>query len=797
MNPPTAAALLSCFSDVGECVAGQPVGRWAWAIGEPLPRMGEADIPRAADDGTGLSHLLALHLRPRIALGLRTACGVVGVLAVGLLAGGGAFGATAVAPRIVSIGITPSDVIRTSTVTATVTTKDPGHRVTLRYRWLRNGERVARATSKSIDLAHHAFRKGDRLRVRVTAVAGSRSTTKTSTAIVVRDAAPKVTSLAIDPAAPTRGDTLSATLRASDIDGDHLSQKRTWSWACSGSASGSVVAPTIAPTDLGIDHGCSVSLSDRVSDGMRTVVANAPAVVIGDSPPTLGHASVAYDPSTATATIDAAPVDADGDSLQTTVRWTIDGFDAGGSATLDLAGADAHLGDVIRALVRVTDSQGASSGWVAATPATISGGVSAPQPMNDWQLYTELNGSAVYGVFPVQSNPSHLYVIDELGFGSSTDAGATWSSASGPCRGDGFAVAYAPSAPQTVYAGCANSGTYRSDDSGATWQSIPITTGSVNLGTSYTWGVKALAVDPTNPDVAYAVCGTCGSIWRTTDAGQSWQTVGTDPQWGESVAVKPNDPNYVVVGSADGIMVTNDGGDTWEGPYGSGPMRVAFDPNDTSQLWAIAYQALTSSLLHSTDGGQTWTTVTTSPSQLSALAVADGVIYVGDKTGDVSQSTDGGATWSTNRLAYSGGGQVDSLAVDPTDANHVYVGFYGGLVAGLEFRPDLPQGTWRYNTVRLDSVTTTPTTATLNATVAPLLPGSIGWVEWHWGSITPEDNHTFTVVTGSATEQSVSTTLTGLTPNTTYRFVASGLFGAPDGQFISDTPEVSFTTPPA
>jgi hypothetical protein len=730
-------------------------------------------------------------------LTLRTACGVVGVLLLGVMGGAGAFGATTAPPRIVSLGLAPRTPTRVSTVTANVRTKDPGHRVTVRYRWLRNGKTVADARSQSIDLARHAFRKGDRVRVRVTAVAGLRSTTRTSTAVVVGDAAPDVTSLAIDPSTPTRGDTLSARLRASDIDGDHLSQHRTWSWTCPGQASGSVGASTIAPSDLGIGHGCRVSLSDRVSDGRRTVVATAPAVVIGDQAPSLDHASVAYDPATATATIHAAPVDADGDPLQTTVRWTVDGFDAGGSATLDLAAADAHTGDVIAALVRVTDSQGASSGWVAATPATISGGVPARPPMNDWQLYADLDGSAVYGVLPVQSTPGRLYVIDELGLGWSADAGATWSSASGPCRADGVALAYAPSAPETVYAGCFDSGTYRSDDGGATWQSIPITTGSASLGTLLTRGAAGLAVDPTNPDVVYAVCGNCDSIWRTTNAGQTWEVVGTDPDWGESVAIDPDDPTHVVVGSGDGILVSHDGGDNWAGPYGSGPTEVAFDSGGPSQLWAIARDASTPSLLHSTDGGATWTTIASSPTHLTALAVAGGVIDVGDRLGNVSRSTDAGSTWSTSGLRYSGGGQVDSLAVDPTDANHVYVGFDGGLLGGLEFRPDLPQGLRPYTTVRLDSVTTTPTSATLHATVAPLLPGSIGWVEWHWGSITANDNTAFTVVTGSAGEQAASTTLTNLTPDTTYHLIASGLFGAPDGQFISDTQEFTFTTPPA
>jgi hypothetical protein len=79
------------------------------------------------------------------------------------------------------------------------------------------------------------------------------------------------------------------------------------------------------------------------------------------------------------------------------------------------------------------------------------------------------------------------------------------------------------------------------------------------------------------------------------------------------------------------------------------------------------------------------------------------------------------------------------------------------------------------------------------------MPGDSGWIQWQWGIDSPTENSALTLVTGSRTAQSASTTLTGLTPDTTYHLFANGVFNspAPSGDFESSAPEVSFTTPPA
>lgn len=65
--------------------------------------------------------------------------------------------------------------------------------------------------------------------------------------------------------------------------------------------------------------------------------------------------------------------------------------------------------------------------------------------MNDWYPSSELNGSPVGAILPIRSDPSRIYLLDALGFGSSSDAGVTWSGAFGPCPNDAVTAAYAPS----------------------------------------------------------------------------------------------------------------------------------------------------------------------------------------------------------------------------------------------------------------------------------------------------------------------------------------------------------------
>jgi photosystem II stability/assembly factor-like uncharacterized protein len=197
-------------------------------------------------------------------------------------------------------------------------------------------------------------------------------------------------------------------------------------------------------------------------------------------------------------------------------------------------------------------------------------------------------------------------------------------------------IAIAPSDPNVVYAGSGEanirgnvafgSGIFRTSDAGKTWQHVWKARGQIG----------AMAVDPRNPDVAFAAV--LGSpfgpnkergVYRTTDGGRTWkQVLFKNEETGASdVTLDPNNPRIVYAGlwqtqrrpwimtsggAGSGLYRSADGGDTWEqltksglpdGPWGKVGVRVA--PSNSSIVYALI-EAKQGGLYRSDDGGDTW-----------------------------------------------------------------------------------------------------------------------------------------------------------------------------------------------
>ncbi|HJQ84083.1 MAG TPA: hypothetical protein VKA21_08410 [Candidatus Binatia bacterium] len=204
--------------------------------------------------------------------------------------------------------------------------------------------------------------------------------------------------------------------------------------------------------------------------------------------------------------------------------------------------------------------------------------------------------------------------------------------------------------------------------------------------------VIAYAVDPSNPDTAYA--GTRGGILRTTDGGLTWlrRDAGVNGTFVRGLAVSPGDPAVLVAAVEQstnvrpaGVYWTADAGGTWTHASGGGDRAVAFDPFDPTVVYSCSYGGVA----RSTDFGRTWTPV--SIHDCCALAVDPtnpGVVYAGGSS--VHKTTDGGTTWNP-----ANGGLANtpiawcSLAVDPAQPSRVYVTDSGAL-----FRSDDAGATW-------------------------------------------------------------------------------------------------------
>jgi photosystem II stability/assembly factor-like uncharacterized protein len=155
----------------------------------------------------------------------------------------------------------------------------------------------------------------------------------------------------------------------------------------------------------------------------------------------------------------------------------------------------------------------------------------------------------------------------------------------GPFRGGRTrAVAGSPSKPNVFYVGAVDGGVWRTDDAGRTWEPM--------FDDQPTQSIGAIAVAPSNPDIVYVGSGeglhrpdlsVGDGIYRSADGGRSWLHLGLrDGQQIPELAVDPKDPNRVfaaVLGHPygpnpeRGIYRSVDGGKTWQ--------RVLFKDENT------------------------------------------------------------------------------------------------------------------------------------------------------------------------------------------------------------------------
>lgn len=244
--------------------------------------------------------------------------------------------------------------------------------------------------------------------------------------------------------------------------------------------------------------------------------------------------------------------------------------------------------------------------------------------------------------------------------------------------------------------------------SGARWEFVgPRNTSPphrANFGASAVSGrVNAVAYDPVNPNVYY-IGAPQGGVWKTTDGGATWTPLTDHWQFLQvaCIAIHPTNPNIIYVGTGDfqgwmrpfsqGVMRSTDGGQTWQS-LGAAQFNnlcvsdILIDPENPNIITVCTgwgpYQSIAGSLWRSTDGGDTWTRVSSVSAIWSDLAMSarnptTGVRYyyaVGHGTpGRLLRSSDRGQTWTALNAPFSVGNQSSlRVATSPNNPNRVYL----------------------------------------------------------------------------------------------------------------------------
>jgi len=247
-------------------------------------------------------------------------------------------------------------------------------------------------------------------------------------------------------------------------------------------------------------------------------------------------------------------------------------------------------------------------------------------------------------------------------------------------------------------------GVWKSTDAGKTWK---------HMGLKDSRRIPRIRVHPRNPDLVYvsALGHLFGpnkerGVFRSKNGGETWEKVlyVNDEVGACDLILDPNNPRIIYAsmwrvkrtpyslssgGEGSGLWKSTDGGDTWtditssEGlPEGNmGIIGVAISPLNSDRVWALI-ENREGGLFRSDDGGETWTK-TTSDNNLRQRAWYYTRIYADTQSEDVLyvlnvqfwRSKDGGKTFNSIRTPHA---DHHDLWVDPLDAQHLIIADDGG-----------------------------------------------------------------------------------------------------------------------
>jgi len=202
----------------------------------------------------------------------------------------------------------------------------------------------------------------------------------------------------------------------------------------------------------------------------------------------------------------------------------------------------------------------------------------------------------------------------------------------GPAGNRVIAVVGVVGDANVYYAGAASGGIFKTTDGGVHWEPIFDQQPAASIG--------SLAIAASDPNVVWAGTGETflranisigNGIYRSTDAGKSWQHMGleTTGRIGR-VIIHPTDPDVVYAAALGhcygpqperGVYRTRDGGESWERilfvDERTGASDLVMDPNNPRILFAGTWEIFVntwsrrsggpgSGLYTSRDGGESW-----------------------------------------------------------------------------------------------------------------------------------------------------------------------------------------------
>ena len=232
----------------------------------------------------------------------------------------------------------------------------------------------------------------------------------------------------------------------------------------------------------------------------------------------------------------------------------------------------------------------------------------------------------------------------------STDAGTNWHLIKDGMIDDSdvFAITIDSVNPDHVVAS-ACSGIYESTNAGEKWakiQGIP----------SQSRRTRDIMQHPSRPGTIFAA--TTEGFWMTSDGGKKWAMTTQRNLEINSIAVHPDNPNRVFIGTNNyGVMVSNDGGKSFNPTNANFTSRFTYSVNADSEnpnrLYAMTQNTATGGgfLFISSDGGANWEqaknldVTRVAPFAMLQDRINPSTLYLGTNIG-MFRSDDRGLNWT-------------------------------------------------------------------------------------------------------------------------------------------------------
>ncbi|HEX2642398.1 MAG TPA: hypothetical protein VHU81_05370, partial [Thermoanaerobaculia bacterium] len=262
-------------------------------------------------------------------------------------------------------------------------------------------------------------------------------------------------------------------------------------------------------------------------------------------------------------------------------------------------------------------------------------------------------------------------------------------------QGEILSLASDPSRPDRVFAGLFGGGIARSGDGGRSWRSfgeglrIPV--------------INWIVVHPALGRLVFASDGVF--LYRSLNDGRTWEP--SSLRGVRALAADPRDPNVAWAAAFGGLYRTRDRGTTWERvqanlPRGYGATSVTISPADPRRMYVMVTAPSGFGLWTTADGGRTWVRRNRARAVLGIVLQADlhdaRTVYLLNFR-EIQRSRDTGQTFELFFNTGAAGSPLDLqprfLALDPLDPAVAYVSFaFSGIGDGL-YRTTDGGRTWR------------------------------------------------------------------------------------------------------